>query len=221
VIGPIQVGVSRLVFDFPAPNFEKIPKESLLGVTVLLLEAAYKSSRFTTIGYYVVNELIGSYLRAADIATATNTASPIISSSDSKPSAAGRIHPQRRDTEQQTIEDAVLLESITPDKIVRRIEVDSARVTQFPIFWDSSETDIFANRATDQANSLSTTSTEALKNKMNDLSISEKQSATGIGSDGDTAGENDSEEDSDWDPEDFEERYVCSSLDYFSPSFDY
>ncbi|KAJ1918527.1 Histone chaperone asf1 [Mycoemilia scoparia] len=56
LVGPVPVGVNRFLFEADPPNIEKIPKEDLLGVTVILLTCSYKGKEFVRIGYYVNNE---------------------------------------------------------------------------------------------------------------------------------------------------------------------
>ena len=53
LVGPVPVGVSKFVFEAPAPDPSKIPAKDLLGVTVVLLECLYNSKVFLRVGYYV------------------------------------------------------------------------------------------------------------------------------------------------------------------------
>eukprot|EP01028_Stygiella_incarcerata_P004093 TRINITY_DN1858_c0_g1_i3.p1 TRINITY_DN1858_c0_g1~~TRINITY_DN1858_c0_g1_i3.p1 ORF type:complete len:172 (-),score=57.52 TRINITY_DN1858_c0_g1_i3:129-644(-) len=52
-VGPLEIG--RLEFDVtaPAPNITLIPKDDIIGVTLLLLTATYKKQEFCRIGYFV------------------------------------------------------------------------------------------------------------------------------------------------------------------------
>ncbi|KAK3321600.1 histone chaperone ASF1 [Apodospora peruviana] len=55
-VGPIPQGVNKFVFTAPAPTLEQIPKDEILGVTVILLSGSYRDREFVRIGYYVNNE---------------------------------------------------------------------------------------------------------------------------------------------------------------------
>ncbi|KAJ1732211.1 Histone chaperone asf1 [Coemansia sp. Benny D160-2] len=55
LVGPVPVGVNRFEFVAEAPKVEKIPKEDLVGVAVVLLTCSYKDKEFERIGYYVDN----------------------------------------------------------------------------------------------------------------------------------------------------------------------
>ena len=77
----------------PAPDPQKIPKDDLLGVTVLLLTCLYREREFIRVGYYVSN-----YYMEAEL----NEFPPDV--------------PQ-------------------PDKILRQVLTDKARITRFDIDW--------------------------------------------------------------------------------------
>jgi len=51
--------------DFQAdpPNPARIPREDVLGVTVVLLTCSYRQQEFIRVGYYVNNEYIDPELR--------------------------------------------------------------------------------------------------------------------------------------------------------------
>ncbi|KAJ2721356.1 Histone chaperone asf1 [Coemansia sp. Benny D115] len=55
LVGPVPIGVNKFVFEADAPKPEKIPKEDVTGVTVILLSCSYKEKEFVRIGYYVDN----------------------------------------------------------------------------------------------------------------------------------------------------------------------
>ncbi|KAJ1956886.1 Histone chaperone asf1 [Dipsacomyces acuminosporus] len=55
LVGPVPVGVNKFVFEADAPQVDKIPKEDIIGVTVILLTCSYKEKEFVRIGYYVDN----------------------------------------------------------------------------------------------------------------------------------------------------------------------
>mmetsp|Transcript_17396 Transcript_17396/g.28068 ORF Transcript_17396/g.28068 Transcript_17396/m.28068 type:complete len:284 (+) Transcript_17396:85-936(+) len=56
LVGPVPMGVNRFVFEAPAPDPTKIPKQDLIGVTVCLVSCLYRGKEFIRIGYYVNNE---------------------------------------------------------------------------------------------------------------------------------------------------------------------
>ncbi|KAF3930868.1 hypothetical protein ABW19_dt0204282 [Dactylella cylindrospora] len=56
LVGPIPVGVNKFEFTADPPNLARIPSSEILGVTVILLTAAYDGREFIRVGYYVSNE---------------------------------------------------------------------------------------------------------------------------------------------------------------------
>ncbi|KAI9502909.1 histone chaperone ASF1, partial [Coemansia spiralis] len=63
LVGPVPVGVNKFEFVADAPQVEKIPKEDLVGVTVILLTCSYKDKEFERIGYYVDNAYVDEELQ--------------------------------------------------------------------------------------------------------------------------------------------------------------
>lgn len=63
LVGPVNVGNYRFVFQADPPKPEKIPEGDILGVTVLLLTCSYMGQEFIRVGYYVSNEYIDEQLR--------------------------------------------------------------------------------------------------------------------------------------------------------------
>ncbi|TIC20402.1 anti-silence-domain-containing protein [Wallemia mellicola] len=63
LVGPVPVGVNSFTFEADPPSVDKIPKEEILGVTVLLLTASYRDQEFVRVGYYVHNEYDSDELR--------------------------------------------------------------------------------------------------------------------------------------------------------------
>ena len=59
LVGPIKPGKNRFEFPAPAPDPKKIPKNEILGVTVVLLTCSYKEQEFIRVGYYVSNSVPG------------------------------------------------------------------------------------------------------------------------------------------------------------------
>ena len=60
-VGPLEVGTSRFVLRAPAPDFRAIPRQDLLGVTVVILTASYRGAQFFKAGCYVNNELVEAH----------------------------------------------------------------------------------------------------------------------------------------------------------------
>jgi histone chaperone ASF1 len=56
MVGPIPVGVNKFVLQAPSPNFDAIPQNDILGVTVVLVTCSFLDQEFVRIGYYVNNE---------------------------------------------------------------------------------------------------------------------------------------------------------------------
>lgn len=56
LVGPVEIGVNRFVFQGDPPDPSRIPPDDLMGVTVVLLTCSYKDREFIRIGYYVQNE---------------------------------------------------------------------------------------------------------------------------------------------------------------------
>ncbi|EGG20087.1 anti-silencing protein 1 [Cavenderia fasciculata] len=56
LLGPVTVGNNQFVFEVDPPDHTRIPKDDLLGVTVVFLVCAYKGEDFIRVGYYVSNE---------------------------------------------------------------------------------------------------------------------------------------------------------------------
>mmetsp|Transcript_16468 Transcript_16468/g.33604 ORF Transcript_16468/g.33604 Transcript_16468/m.33604 type:complete len:138 (-) Transcript_16468:1-414(-) len=52
------VGSFAFVLDVDPPNPALIPKEDLVGVTIVLLTCAYKEQEFIRVGYYVNNAYV-------------------------------------------------------------------------------------------------------------------------------------------------------------------
>ncbi|ESN96595.1 hypothetical protein HELRODRAFT_95507 [Helobdella robusta] len=56
LVGPLIGGKHMFVFEADPPDATKIPKEDVVGVTVILLTCLYKKAEFIRVGYYVNNE---------------------------------------------------------------------------------------------------------------------------------------------------------------------
>jgi len=56
LVGPVEMGINRFIFQADAPDASRIPPNDILGVTVVLVTCSYKEKEFIRIGYYVQNE---------------------------------------------------------------------------------------------------------------------------------------------------------------------
>lgn len=63
LVGPVNVGNYRFVFQADPPDPSKIPDEDIIGVTVLLLTCSYQGQEFIRVGYYVNNDYADEQLR--------------------------------------------------------------------------------------------------------------------------------------------------------------
>jgi histone chaperone ASF1 len=57
MVGPVPVGINKFVLQAVAPDHTAIPKDDLIGVTVVLVTCSFMDQEFIRIGYYVNNEL--------------------------------------------------------------------------------------------------------------------------------------------------------------------
>ncbi|KAF6158386.1 hypothetical protein GIB67_022466 [Kingdonia uniflora] len=63
LVGPVNVGNYRFVFQADPPDPAKIREEDIIGVTVLLLTCSYMGQEFIRVGYYVNNDYTDEQLR--------------------------------------------------------------------------------------------------------------------------------------------------------------
>ncbi|XP_047309137.1 probable histone chaperone ASF1A [Impatiens glandulifera] len=63
LVGPVNVGNYRFVFEADPPDSLKIREEDIIGVTVLLLTCSYLGQEFIRVGYYVNNDYGDEQLR--------------------------------------------------------------------------------------------------------------------------------------------------------------
>ena len=54
-IGPLQLGTMKFEMEGDAPDYKKIPKEDLIGVTAIILSCSYDQREFFRCGYYINN----------------------------------------------------------------------------------------------------------------------------------------------------------------------
>ncbi|KAG6398903.1 hypothetical protein SASPL_140374 [Salvia splendens] len=64
LVGPVNVGNYRFVFQADSPDPSKIQEEDIIGVTVLLLTCSYQGQEFVRVGYYVNNDYEDEQLKA-------------------------------------------------------------------------------------------------------------------------------------------------------------
>ena len=55
IVGPINIGRNKFVFQAPPPDWKLINPKDILEVTVILLTCSYRDVEFIRIGYYVNN----------------------------------------------------------------------------------------------------------------------------------------------------------------------
>ncbi|KAJ6826018.1 putative histone chaperone ASF1A [Iris pallida] len=63
LVGPVNVGNYRFVFEADPPDPAKIRDEDIIGVTVLLLTCSFLGQEFIRVGYYVNNDYGDEQLR--------------------------------------------------------------------------------------------------------------------------------------------------------------
>ena len=56
LIGPLQYGAMRFIFEANGPDINKIPVDEVVGITAVILTCSYKEQEFYRIGYYVNNQ---------------------------------------------------------------------------------------------------------------------------------------------------------------------
>eukprot|EP00890_Picochlorum_soloecismus_P001339 jgi/Picsp_1/2205/NSC_05669-R1_histone chaperone len=62
-VGPVAPGQYKFVFQADPPNFQAIPPQDVVGVTIILLTCSYRDQEFLRVGYYVNNEYADESLR--------------------------------------------------------------------------------------------------------------------------------------------------------------
>ncbi|CAH7682813.1 ASF1 like histone chaperone-domain-containing protein [Phakopsora pachyrhizi] len=109
MVGPVPVGVNSFEFEANAPDPNQIPKNELVGVTVILLTASYRSKEFVRVGYYVNTEYEDQELRS------------LYSDSELLTEEMIKSRP-----------DPPII-----SKLIRNVLAEKPRVTRFKIPWDS------------------------------------------------------------------------------------
>jgi len=145
-VGPVSVGKNKFTFSAPAPDFSKIPRKDILGVTVILLTCSYKGSEFIRVGYYINNEYIGDLPILPGSSEKGKKAEPI----EEEPAGEvqqmeeatgdGELDVEGKNEEISEKEVEQLpnydLSKIEVGNLKRNILADEPRVTKFQISWD-------------------------------------------------------------------------------------
>lgn len=63
VVGPVVAGRHMFVFEADSPDVSKLPRDDIVGVTVILLTCSYENREFVRVGYYVNNEYVDPELK--------------------------------------------------------------------------------------------------------------------------------------------------------------
>lgn len=58
LIGPLQYGAMRFIFEAPGADISKIPADEVIGITAVILTCSYNDQEFYRIGYYVNNQYV-------------------------------------------------------------------------------------------------------------------------------------------------------------------
>jgi len=147
LLGPIKQGVNKFVFQVDPPDENKIPKQDLLGVTVILLTCAYRNREFVRVGYYVNNEdpdaPAPQELDAAQLGSTEQGANPF----EFQPIPVQQPQPVR---------------DIDIRRVQRNILADKPRITEFSIPWDDEEDNNMLGEQQDSRGDLSNNSTDGV-----------------------------------------------------------
>jgi len=143
-VGPVSVGKNKFTFEAPAASFSKIPRQDILGVTVILLTCSYKGSEFIRVGYYVNNEYDGELPILSGPCPKSQKAETIEEEPAAEPEEAQKEEqPTGAEVEAEGLpekEEEPLpnydLSKIEVEKVRRNILSDQPRVTKFQIVWD-------------------------------------------------------------------------------------
>jgi histone chaperone ASF1 len=151
LVGPVPVGLNKFVLQADAPNFEKLPENDVLGVTVVLVTCSYKDREFVRIGYYVNNEYMGY-----DHATpeSINTLNDELATEENDDNA---VVPEETT---QPPPPSISLKDIDFSLVQRQILADRPRVTKFPIPWGNEPTTSTMSTALSNTTHMPSTSTD-------------------------------------------------------------
>jgi len=129
-VGPVSVGKNKFTFKAPPANFSKIPRQDILGVTVILLTCSYKGSEFIRVGYYINNE----YEEELPVLAGPSPKLWIAETVDEP--AVGDVEPDGMAEKKDETLPNYDLSKIVVEKVKRNILSDQPRVTKFQIVWD-------------------------------------------------------------------------------------
>jgi len=127
------------------PDENKIPKQDLLGVTVILLTCAYRNREFVRVGYYVNNE---------------DPDAPAPQEQD--PAQLGSTEQGANPFEFQPIPIQQPVRDIDIRRVQRNILADKPRITEFSIPWDDEEEMATHGGQQDSRGDLSSNSTDGI-----------------------------------------------------------
>jgi len=130
-VGPVSVGKNKFTFQAPAADFSKIPRQDILGVTVILLTCSYKASEFIRVGYYINNEYDGELPVLAGVSPKLWMAETV----EEEP-AMGEAEPEGITEKKDETLPNYDFSKIEVEKVRRNILSDQPRVTKFQIVWD-------------------------------------------------------------------------------------
>jgi len=143
-VGPVSVGKNKFTFEAPAADFTKIPRQDILGVTVILLTCSYKGSEFIRVGYYINNEydgelpvLPGPRPKAQKAETVEEEpAAEMEETQKEEEPADGEAEPDGVTEKEEEPLPNYDFSKIEVEKVKRNILSDQPRVTKFQIVWD-------------------------------------------------------------------------------------
>lgn len=111
LVGPIPTGVNKFVFTADPVDVGSIPKDDVLGVSVILLTASYDEREFVRVGFYSNNEYVDASLR--------EKYTKLLADGSDEEKVAYKF------------------EGIKTVEIQRNILAEKPRVTRFNIKWDN------------------------------------------------------------------------------------
>jgi len=139
-VGPVSVGKNKFRFEAPAADFSMIPRQDILGVTIILLTCSYKGSEFIRVGYYVNNEydgdlpvLPGQSPKVQKVETVEEEPAGEEAQKEDEKSEGEAYGITEKEEEARPNYD---LSKIEVEKLRRNILSDQPRVTKFQIVWD-------------------------------------------------------------------------------------
>jgi len=146
-VGPVSVGKNKFTFEAPGPEFSKIPRQDILGVTVILLKCSYRSKEFIRIGYYVNNEHDGDLPILPGPSLSAQKAEAIEEDPAGEEEDAQKTEEAEKQNDTVGVADGLQekdvdelpnydLSKVMVENLRRNILSDQPRVTKFQITWD-------------------------------------------------------------------------------------